>query len=88
MTFGYTYDGYGRHADIADFANAVVRAWERDHALPADLSVLRACLFYEQRRWRHFGDYPDPAAQEYQRALVSGIREISGGTVTDDGSFP
>ncbi|MEY4182682.1 MAG: hypothetical protein RLZZ217_1308 [Planctomycetota bacterium] len=36
---------------------------------------LRACLFFEQRRWRHFGDEPDAEAMADIRGLVEAIRE-------------
>jgi hypothetical protein len=35
---------------------------------------LRTCLFFEQRRWRHFGDEPDEEAMEYIRSVVQKIR--------------
>jgi hypothetical protein len=82
--FALTYDGYRRHggfAGAADIANEALAAWREDGALPDDLTSARAALFFEQRRWRHFGDSPDPESLEYLRALVARIGELSGGRV-------
>ena len=35
---------------------------------------MRACLFYEQRRCHHFGDYPTGRSAQYMWALVDAIR--------------
>ena len=42
--------------------------------MPAALADLRACLFFEQRRWHHFGDTPDEESMTYIWALVEAIR--------------
>lgn len=44
----------------------------------------RACLFFESRRWHHFGYEMDDESAAYVRALVANIGRLSGGTVTDD----
>ena len=61
--FALTFDGYaacGSFEACAEIANA-----HRHDSL----SDLRTCLFFEQRRWRHFGSTPD-------RKAMAGIREI------------
>lgn len=66
--FGYTFNGYrqlGSFGACADIAN---------ESLHNTLMELRACLFFEQRRWHHYGDTPDAEAEEYQRDLVEKIR--------------
>ncbi len=66
--FASTFNGYkqcGSFEACAEIANA------RRHNT---LTELRACLFFEQRRWRHFGETPDAEAETYQRSLVEGIR--------------
>ncbi|WP_273455763.1 hypothetical protein [Nevskia ramosa] len=66
--FGYTFNGFkqlGSFAACADIAN---------EPLHNTLTELRACLFFEQRRWHHYGDTPDAEAVEYQRGLVEKIR--------------
>ena len=35
---------------------------------------LRCRLFFEQRRWNHFGRYPDPATRQLLQRLVYEIR--------------
>ena len=52
-----------------------------DGTLPDDLDELRAALFFEQRRYHHFGEGPDGSDLDYIEALVGAIREISGGAV-------
>jgi hypothetical protein len=39
------------------------------------LTELRAVLFFEQRRWRNFGDAPDAAAIKKIRDLLARIRQ-------------
>jgi hypothetical protein len=40
-----------------------------------DLVSLRSRLFFEQRRWNHYGRHPDTVAMENIRKLVFFIRE-------------
>jgi hypothetical protein len=83
--FALTYDGYkawGSFEKCAEIANA-----RRD----GSLADLRTCLFFEQRRWRHFGDDPDRETMSYIRGLVEQIRSRVGrGTSrhTDPGAAP
>jgi len=66
--FALTFDGYefwGSFEKCAEIANA-----KGQHSL----TDLRTCLFFEQRRWRHFGEDPDREAMMYIRALVEKIR--------------
>lgn len=41
---------------------------------PTGLSELRACLWFEQRRWRHFQAVPDGEALAYIFRLLAGIK--------------
>ena len=71
--FALTFDGYeywGSFAKCAEIANAKA---------PRTLEELRTCLFFEQRRWHHFGDTPDSEDLEYIRGLVERIRTEAGG---------
>jgi hypothetical protein len=66
--FALTFDGYshwGSNERCAEIANS------RRHATLTDL---RTCLFFEQRRWHHFGDTPDKEAQVYIREVIDQIR--------------
>lgn len=69
IQFAHTFDGYARwgsSAKCAEIANAP------DHST---IDALRTCLFFEARRWRHFGETPDDDALEYWQSLVASIRE-------------
>lgn len=68
IAFAHTFDGNGHWGSFercAEIANA------QDHG---SLEKLRTCLFFEVRRWRHFGDDPDPEAEQYWRKLVAAVR--------------
>jgi hypothetical protein len=78
MKFALTFDGYRHHGSFeacADACNAAGRRYFADGRLPATLSELRACLFFEQRRWHHYGDSPDAEARGYMGALLDAIRD-------------
>jgi len=67
-SFALTFNGYkecGSFEECARIAN---------DAQPTTLTELRACLFFEQRRWRHFGVGPDEDAITYMWSLVERIR--------------
>ena len=68
LRFALSFDGYrhrGSFSRCAEIANA------RDHG---SLDKLRTCLFFEARRWHHFGDSPDEEETLYWRWLVAEIR--------------
>jgi hypothetical protein len=67
--FALSFDGYefwGSEDRSGQIAN------DRCHHT---LCELRTCLFFEQRRYRHFGEYPQGEDAEYVRGLVSKIRD-------------
>ena len=66
-SFALTYPGYKIHGfdGCAKFAN---------EGHDGSIDQLRAALFFEQRRWRHFGDDPDDDAMEDIMTLLDGIR--------------
>jgi hypothetical protein len=67
--FALTFDAYGHWGSLqrcAEIANS------RDHR---NLTHLRTCLFFEQRRWRHFGEAPKGTDLRYMQDLVERIRE-------------
>jgi hypothetical protein len=66
--FALSFNGYeelGSFEKCAEIANA-----QRHETL----TNLRTCLFFEQRRWRHFGETPDVNAMEYIREILEKIR--------------
>ena len=72
--FALTYDGYAYWSDVAELGNRAMQRWTRDQVLSSSLHELRGCLFYEQRRWHHFGDEPSGRGAEYVWALLDAIR--------------
>jgi hypothetical protein len=74
--FALSYDGYGYWSDVAELANRCLRGWTRDRSLPGTVDELRGCLFYEQRRWHHFGQEPQGRATEYFQAMLDAIAEL------------
>lgn len=75
--FASTFDGYrefGGVEPLGDFANECRERWSADGALPDGIDRLRACLFFEQRRFRHFGEPPRGDDDRYVRALLAAIR--------------
>src|SRR5262245_31371071 len=65
--FSHTFDGdfeWGSRTKCAEVANA-----HRHNTL----TELRTCLFFEQRRWNHFGDRPDAEAMTYIHGLIAAI---------------
>ena len=65
--FAMSFDGYRFIASkpssdnttalqrLGAFANDAMRTYEQRKLLPQSLSELRACLFFEGRRWHHIG---------------------------------
>lgn len=69
MIFGSSFDGYmywGSFEECAKVAN---------EQRQATITELRTCLFFELRRWRHFGETPDEEAVTYWREIVRKITE-------------
>jgi hypothetical protein len=76
--FALSFNGYewcGSFGECADVGNRGLEAFRESGALPESLAELRTCLFFEQRRWRHFGLDPGDEAMSYVRALVEAIRD-------------
>lgn len=77
VTFAYTFDGYERFGatGCGELANATLTGFLDDRTLPADLDALRACLFFEARRWIVLEREPDTRARLYVGALLTRIAE-------------
>lgn len=67
--FAHSFDGY--KAEKSPEACAALANRRFDDTL----DDLRSCLFFEHRRWRHFGEEPDAEAAAYFRWLVEAIRQ-------------
>lgn len=80
--FALTLDGYtaaGSFARAAAVANGAIERWRRSGELPTQLDELRTCLFFESRRWRHFGEGFDEETRRYAWALVDAMRPLVAG---------
>ena len=66
--FALQFDGY-KECGSFESCSAIANAG-RDNTL----TELRTCLFFEQRRWRHFCEEPDEKAMVYIRGIVEKIR--------------
>lgn len=75
--FCLSYDGYAHWDDLPELANRALQRWTRHHTTPPLLDEARACLFYEQRRWHHFGVEPVDRAADYVWALLDTVRALA-----------
>jgi hypothetical protein len=76
VAFAYTFDGYERFGmeACAQLANAALSRYYRERALPEpDFDTLRACLFFEARRWQLHKQEPDTKGLLYMHALIDAI---------------
>jgi len=73
--FALTYNGYERFERVAEFANNNTALYNADKASLKwrTLTELRACLFYQQRRYRHMDEEPENGDLEYIQALLEAI---------------
>jgi len=75
--FALTFNGYNHYPNGAcdRFAESLLRSFlaNKKSLDELNLSRLRACLFYEQRRYRHLDAEPDKKTMVYIRALLKAI---------------
>lgn len=77
--FALTFNGYVRWPDspsCGEVAKQTMGHFKQTGRFPQDLDLLRSCLFFEQRRWRHYGDLPEGDDLSYIYALVEAIRNL------------
>ena len=75
--FAHSFNGYehwGSFEQCGKLANSIRDEYKATGKLSTNLTELRTCLFFEARRWRHYGYEPDEEALRYIRALMEGIR--------------
>jgi hypothetical protein len=80
--FALTYNAYDRDGGFegaAQIGDTCAERWRERRWRPSDLKVARAALFFEYRRYRHFGGDPSGPDGEYVHCLLDRIRELSGG---------
>ena len=77
VRFAYTFDGYARFGleGCGELANGTLAHFLATRNLPDDLDELRACLFFEARRWIVLEREPDTRARLYVGALLSAIED-------------
>jgi hypothetical protein len=93
IQFAWSFNGYeyaalvfsaehrSPQSKLGTFANRTREAYFQGQSLPRSLSELRACLFFEQRKWHHLGSAAgayehynaDGKAMNYIRALLEAI---------------
>ncbi len=76
ILFAYTFDGYERYGmeACAKLANEGLSRYYHSRELPQnDLDLLRACLFFEARRWQLHQQEPDTKGLLYIHALIDAI---------------
>jgi putative DNA methylase len=71
---GGNFSAFGSFNEVADLANARLDEYRRTGRWRGTLRELRACLYFEQRRWRHKGHDPEGEDLEAIRALYDTIR--------------
>ncbi|MCL5950296.1 MAG: BREX-1 system adenine-specific DNA-methyltransferase PglX [Chloroflexi bacterium] len=64
---GYHYAKEYLGLECAELANPRLEKYQQTHKWEGTFEELRCCLFYEQRRWRHFGY--DPEGEELTAIL-------------------
>ena len=74
--FALSYYAYDHHTDVGARANRTREAYRATGELPETESELRLALFFEQRRWRHFGVDPDEEAWAYIGALLGRLKAV------------
>jgi hypothetical protein len=72
VKFAYSFDGYAHFGTekCAEIANAALSSFYHAQVLPDDIDVLRACLFFEARRWTLYQKEPDNKGIIYMHALI------------------
>ena len=68
---GYDYAVQKLGRDCGDLANERLSIFEKTAVWEGSFEQLRCCLFFEQRRWRHFGIDPEGNALLKYRSYSS-----------------
>jgi hypothetical protein len=78
------YEEMGSLRRCARLGNDSIQRWRECGELPRTVEELRACLFFEQRRWHHYGYGFVDETMAYLKELVAKLREqLEGRTPTD-----
>jgi hypothetical protein len=60
--------------ECRELASDAFSRWRRTGEVPRRLEELRACLWFEQRRWRFLGREPDGEGMRYTGTLIRAMR--------------
>ncbi len=71
--FALTFSPRDRE-ECRELASDAFAGWRRTGEVPRRLEALRACLWFEQRRWRFLGREPDSEGMRYVGALIRAMR--------------
>jgi hypothetical protein len=84
--FALSFNGYEEipNDGCGKLTNRVTQEFRKDPASLRryNLTELRACLFFEQRRFHHYGWNPGPDDMTCIRALVGAVRNMARGVIT------
>ena len=77
--YALMHNGYESKKNLAEFANTTNAYYAENKAIPTGYSLndLKDCLFFEQRRFYHYGWAPDADDMQYIKLLVQNILEKS-----------
>jgi hypothetical protein len=82
IKFAYSFDGYAHFGTekCAEIANAALSNFYHAQVLPDDINAIRACLFFEARRWTLYQKEPDNKGLIYIHALLDRLEKKVLGT--------
>ncbi len=72
VKFAYGFDGYAHFGmeKCSEICNAALSNFYHSQVLPDDIDTIRACLFFEARRWSLYQKEPDNKGLIYFHALI------------------
>ena len=71
------YEYWGSFDKVSEIANECNEKYLKNSTLPHSVKILRTCIFFEQRRFHHYGWEPSKEGMVYIRALIDKIRNIA-----------
>lgn len=77
VKFACSFDGYAHFGmkKCAELANTALSNFYHSQVLPDDIDVIRACLFFEARRWTLYQKEPDNKGMIYIHALIDRLEK-------------
>ena len=73
--FADTFNGF-KHWGSFERCAEIADQHFYDRLRDSNLTELRTCLFFERRRWHHFGELPNPQRKPYRLYHFEKIREM------------